>query len=178
MVMDAASEGLVQMSSLRGNVWIVFWCAISSLVLIGLSFGLGQARRVDLIWTIFVAVPYLLMALFLGIGRAYVGLILALEVGRIAFILMVWALAVAIGQTQGFIDGKRAKLIYPFIFIFLQGALALSAGLTIHKIPEVARRPRAWTIVVATLLGLYGLSSIAGWLIGQDSGGLLTLNAG
>lgn len=157
------------LSSHRLDVRIPLWCIISSLLLIGLSFDLNQPGLVDFIWTCFAAFPYLLIMIILLIGRAYLATVMAVAVGSVAFLLLAWGLAMSIGQAQGMVSGKWLKLISPFAFLFIQGALFLTALMTVRNVPEMARRPSVWSILGATLLCLYGLSILVGRFIGWIS---------
>ena len=155
--------------SQRPDVRGPLWCAVGSLVLMWSLFydGSGpELRWVEFVWIGFLAFPYLLIVFFLTAGWVYVALIVALPVSVIMFLLLLLTLAMGLGQGGQIKASNALWFLSQITFVSVQVLLFLTALVAVSKIPKAARHPPAWVIVVLTLVSLYGLQSLIGWIIG------------
>ena len=154
----------------RPVVRVPLWCAIGSIILAGALEGyrFHDLRWFDFVWFGLSIFPYLLIVLFLSRKRTYLGLMVALPINLITILVVAWGVGIATGQ------GGRIKTsnVLPFLVLLalvsVQAVSILTSIGAVLKTPKSERYPPAWVVMPLTLVGLYGLSLLFGWIMSWE----------
>ena len=151
----------------RPDIRIPFWCAIGSIILAGVWEGnrFHDLRWFDFVWFGFSIFPYLLIVLFLSRKRTYLGLMVALPINLITVLVVAWGISIATGQGGRIKAGNALPFLVLLALVSVQAVSILTSIGAVLKIPKSERYPPAWVVMPLTLVGLYGLSLMFGWIM-------------